>query len=363
MNGQLYNPYFIFWSRIINILIWPFYSCFNLFRKSYSLNDKNIKSILICQYHRIGDVFLIASVLRSIKKRYPQAHVILLCCRGAEKLSQDLDLAHEIIGVEVPWTNWHWSLIKWIKARSFARNFRKRDIDIAIDFKGDLRNSWFLWHVRSKMSLGYTDTGGSFFYTHPQQPPMGVHQTERALRLISHLGIDSVMFNENKLYFKDQGAIVFHAGGSDPRRAWPENRWVKLAETLSITHQIAIVKTPETATFIERIKERELKLEIFDGDLVQFKNWLINQKMLIGNDSMPGHLAAYIGIPVISIFGSQDPNLTCPIGKWITIIQPHEPCEHERNHWRFCQKCMETIDVELVSGEVTKLLARVQASE
>ena len=363
MNGQVYNPYFIFWSRIIDILIWPFYFICNLSRKSYLLNDENINSILICQYHRIGDVFIIAPVFRSLKKRYPQAHIILLCCQAAEKLSRDLKFADEVIGVEVPWTNWNWSLIKWIKARSFAQHFRKRDIDIAIDFKGDLRNSWFLWHVRSKMSLGYTDTGGSFFYTHPQLSPIGIHQTERSLKLISHLGCDSIMLDEDEVNFKDQGAIVFHAGGTDPRRAWPGNNWIELANILSKNHQIAIVKTPETAILIQRIKDKEYRVEIFNGDLVKFKNWLSNQKMLIGNDSMPGHLAGYLGIPVISIFGSQDPNLTCPIGKWITIIQPSESCEHKRNHWRFCQKCIETIDAERVSSEVTNLLSKAQAGE
>ena len=111
------------------------------------------------------------------------------------------------------------------------------------------------------------------------------------------------------------------------------------------------------------MKEREVRIKIFDGDLVKFKNWLRNQKMLIGNDSMPGHLAAYLGIPTISIFGSQDPKMTCPIGKRITIIKPDESCEHKRNHWRLCQKCMGTIDVERVSGAVIKLLSRVQAGE
>ena len=111
------------------------------------------------------------------------------------------------------------------------------------------------------------------------------------------------------------------------------------------------------------MKEREIRVKIFDGDLVNFKNWLRNQKMLIGNDSMPGLLAAYFGIPTISIFGSQDPNLPCPIGKWITIIQQNESCEHKRNHWRLCQKCMGTIDVEKISGAVIKLLSRAQAGE
>ena len=360
MNGQVYNPYFIFWSRIISTLIWPFYFFCNLYRKSYSLNDENINAILICQYHRIGDVLLIAPVLRSLKIRYPQAHLTLLCCQDAEILARDLELADEVIGIEIPWTNWDWSLFKWLKVRSIARNFRKQNIDIAIDFKGDLRNSWFLWHVQPKMSLGYTDTGGSFFYTHPKPFPAGVHQTERSLQLISHLGCDSKMMDEKKSIYHDQGFIVFHTGGTDPKRSWPEIKWVELAESLSRDHKIAIVKTPETGPVIRRMKERKLLVEIFEGDLVAFKHWLKNQKMLIGIDSMPGHLAAYLGIPVISIFGSQDPNLTCPLGKWTTIIHPDIPCHHQRDHWRLCAKCMASIDGEKVSSAVVDLISRVK---
>jgi ADP-heptose:LPS heptosyltransferase len=168
------------------------------------------------------------------------------------------------------------------------------------------------------------------------------------------------MMDEKKSIYHDQGFIVFHTGGTDPKRSWPEKKWVELAESLSRDHKIAIVKTPETGPVIRRMKERKLRVEIFEGDLIAFKQWLKNQKMLIGIDSMPGHLAAYLGIPVISIFGSQDHNLTCPLGKWTTIIHPDIPCYHQRDHWRLCAKCMASIDGEKVSSAVVDLISRVK---
>ena len=47
---------------------------------------------------------------------------------------------------------------------------------------------------------------------------------------------------------------------------------------------------------------------------MDFKIWLENQKMLICVDSMAGHLSAEIGVPSITIFGSQNPKLTAPEG-------------------------------------------------
>ena len=53
----------------------------------------------------------------------------------------------------------------------------------------------------------------------------------------------------------------------------------------------------------------------FKADRVKYLNklekiWLENQKMLICVDSMAGHLSAEIGVPSVTIFGSQNPKLT-----------------------------------------------------
>ena len=357
---QIYNPTHVFWSRILSRLISPLYLFCNLFRKSELLDSDKIKSIFVLQYHRIGDVILIAPILKSLKNKFPRAKITLLCCQQAVLLAENLHLADEVIGVTVPWTNWDWSIAKWIGARSFSRNFRERNIDIAIDFKGDLRDSWFLWNLKSKMSLGYTDTGGAFFYTHSNSSPTDAHQTLRAFNLIEKLGCKSIIMEENKMEYNATGTIVFHAGGTDPKRSWPEKHWLELAESLSRTHKVSVVKTNETRGLIQRMKEKGLTVEVFSGDLVEFKNWLMSQKLLIAIDSMPGHLAAYLKIPVISIFGAQSPDWTRPLGKYVSIVRPNDICNHVRDHWRLCSQCMASVQVEKVLSEVTKLISRVQ---
>ena len=94
----------------------------------------------------------------------------------------------EVIPITVPWTNWSWSIFDWYKTRSFAKSFSKKNIDLAFDFKGDFRNSWFLWNIYPKVSFGYNTTGGGYFFTNPQTMNQDLHQSERAEALVSNVG-------------------------------------------------------------------------------------------------------------------------------------------------------------------------------
>jgi ADP-heptose:LPS heptosyltransferase len=75
---------------------------------------------------------------------------------------------------------------------------------------------------------------------------------------------------------------------------------------------------------------------------------------------MSGHLAAYNGIPSISIFGSQDPELTCPTGSKSKIIKPKISCSHKKFHWRLCEKCMLSIKPIFVYKEAIKFISEIK---
>ena len=357
--SKVYSPTHLFWSRLISYIICPYYSFLKLFRVSYTLDTLDVKTILVAEYHRIGDVIMIAPALHYIKERFPNAHLILLCNEPTASLANHLNLADEVIPVTVPWTHWNWSLSKWIKIRSFARKLGIRGIDLVFDFKGDLRNSWFVWNLRAKISVGYSTTGGSFFFTHPQTMDQSKHQSWRAIELITKVGC-SQKFTEPKLVFNKNGVIVLHVGATDPRRTWPEKHWLDLIRLLSEEHKISVIKTPESEQLIKQIKDNDLRTDFFAGNLVEFKDWLKDQKCLIAPDSMAGHLAAYIGIPVISIFGSQNSDLTCPISKEGIVITPSIPCDHIRDHWRLCSQCMGSIHPKIVSTALLNLLSRLE---
>ncbi len=360
MANQVYNTKILFWSRLISTFFYPYYTFFNFFRKKYILEDIEVKKILVTEYHRIGDVLMIAKTLKSIKSSFPRSRLILLCNNPVQHLAEHLALADEVYPIKVPWTDWSWSIIKWIRIWVFARQIAKKKIDLAFDFKGDLRNSWFLWHTKPKISFGYDATGGGYFFTNAQEMNQELHQTMRANNLVIKAGCKILMDNQPDLELNDKGSIVFHNGVTDPRRSWPIDYWVKLAKSLSVKYNITIVKTPESIALIKQLKDSEIKVDYFEGDLIEFKLWLKKQQCIIAPDSMAGHLAAYIGIPTISLFGAQNPKLTSPLNKISVLVTPDSKCVHVSDHWRLCKDCMNSISPEKVTKTVFRLLSRLK---
>lgn len=346
MKHRVYSKTTVFISQIFSLLVCPFFIVLNFFRRSYNIDDIEVKTILVTEYHRIGDILIIEPILKSIKKRYPRAHLILICNQNVKELASHLKLADEVIALNVPWTNWSWSIIKWWRTRNFAKGLVRKKIDLAFDFKGDIRNGWFLWLTHSKISFGYNTTGGDYFFTKPIKMNQDLHQRNRAFDLISRVGCVLTEGGDKKTVSNNEGAIVIHPGSTDPRRLWPLKHWVDLIKLLSNTEKIIVVDVNESEKLIEEIKG--LNVETFKGTLVEFKSWLKNQRCLVSPDSMAGHLAAYLNIPVITLFGSQAPELTSPITKSGLVIKPDNPCVHMRKHWRLCGKCMAAINPSTV---------------
>lgn len=345
---MVYKSSYIFWAKTFSTIIAPYFKILNLFRKKYDPKLIKIKTILVTEYHRIGDVIIIAPILKSIKSNFPNAKIILICSDSAKEIAEYLKLADKVIGVSVPWTNWRWSFLEWYKIRNFAKSFRLLGIDLAIDFKGDIRNSWLLWNIHSKVSFGYNTTGGGYFYTNPLVMNQSIHQYNRASKLIEEFGCRFSSDNESRYHSNKDGCIVLHPGASDFARSWPASHWMELARLLSKKFKVSIVITNDSFGFFQKFKTEEIELQYFEGSLVSFCNYINNQKFLIALDSMAGHLASYFGIPVISLYGSQNPSLTKPKNKYGKIIKPKTICNHDRNHWRLCKLCIESISPKTV---------------
>ena len=359
MKNKVYSNTYLILSHLISFFISPYYNIINLFRKKYKIEKIKIKKILVLEYHRIGDIIIILPILRSIKKNYPNSQLILVCCKESYDLIKHFNIVDKLISIEIPWTNWSFSINKWIKTFFLIKKLKNLKIDLAFDFKGDLRNNWFLWKIKSKISIGYHATGGSFFLTNSFKFNHNKHQKNRAEELISKIGCFPLK-NKRKIKLNEQGLIVIHPGSSDVRRSWLGVKWINLINLLTKNFKVAIVKTSESIEVIHKIKQEVNNIEIFENDIVGFKIWLEKQSVLIGVDSMAGHLAAEIGIPTVTIFGSQEPSLTSPNGKLSLIAKPKEECKHYRDHWRLCSYCINEVSEEYVFDLIKSLMTQIK---
>ena len=192
MTQGVYSSKVLIISNIISLLIFPFYKALNTFRKKYDLKKIAINKILILEYHRIGDVIMILDVLRSLKVKYPNSKITLVCNLEAFQLIKSFNIADNLIPISIPWTDWDFTFTKILKVLSLIKRLKKQNFDLAFSFKGDVRDNWLLWKVASKISIGYHVTGGGFFLSHPQVFDNSLHQKERAKYLLKKIGCNKL---------------------------------------------------------------------------------------------------------------------------------------------------------------------------
>ena len=51
---MVYRTSYVFWAKILSVIIAPYFKIFNFFKKKYNLDEIKVKTILVTEYHRIG---------------------------------------------------------------------------------------------------------------------------------------------------------------------------------------------------------------------------------------------------------------------------------------------------------------------
>jgi ADP-heptose:LPS heptosyltransferase len=86
--------------------------------------------------------------------------------------------------------------------------------------------------------------------------------------------------------------------------------------------------------------------------------------LLLSNDTGTMHLAAILGVPVVAVFASTEPQLTGPLGRGHVVIQHRVPCGP--CFLRECPldfECMKRVSVAEVAAAVADLLEKKAQSK
>lgn len=105
--------------------------------------------------------------------------------------------------------------------------------------------------------------------------------------------------------------VIAHPGSSSPSKSWSLERFIQWAQLLKKANiEVGFIYGP-----IER--ERGIVLpsnlpHFSPPDLRTLATILAQTQLFVGNDSGPGHIAAAVGTPTLSLFGSTNPTLWAP---------------------------------------------------
>ncbi|HHP7233017.1 MAG TPA: glycosyltransferase family 9 protein [Desulfobacterales bacterium] len=145
--------------------------------------------------------------------------------------------------------------------------------------------------------------------------------------------------------------IILAPGAGSPKKRWPLSHFLSLADSLSRRNYRPEILLGPAETDIEPFLSQSgggRPPQIRPKTLLALVECLSDAGGFIGNDSAAGHLAAFIGLPTVAIFGPSDPLRWKPWGPCVRVVQSKfdcSPCfDDRRSACEFPGSCMERIE-------------------
>ena len=157
--------------------------------------------------------------------------------------------------------------------------------------------------------------------------------------------------------------FVMHPGAGSVRKRWGLNNFLKLAEALknkSGDHVVFLIGPAERdllASLTQTAASKGIQVHQVDN-LTKIADFIKGSQCFIGNDSGLSHLAGFLGIPTVTVFGPSSTQRWSPLGRAIKTVRGASDClpcfEREKEN---CENptCLQRVSVEMVFKAVGKL--------
>lgn len=290
-----------------------------------------IKSILLIRLDHLGDVLLTTPAIRSLKKKFPQARITMVIKEWSFEAIKNNPRIENIIVF-----NPFWTIASKEGKRPegiggiyhLTRLLRKERFDLAIDFKGDVRNILIAYLSGARRRVSYGIRGGGFLLTDDIPYESEVHEIDKNLRILNRLGINSED-DEMELYLTDEDmarveqifeqkgidlnrqTIALHYGGASQFKRWDVEKFIILAERIVENNSANVLffgGPYERETFQLAESPEEGIFLMPDLTVCQMAAAFKRCGLLVCNDSGPMHVGFAVGTPTVAIFGPTFPN-------------------------------------------------------
>lgn len=341
------------------------------------MRENKVEKILITRLSAIGDVIHALPAAYSLRQKYPNAQIDWLVETKAYplvKLNPYLDNV-----ILLPRKEWREMLnsdvVGAVKSFfAFFKRMKKKEYDINLDLHGLFKSALSSFLIKPGLRIGPADGRelSTFFYQAKIDiPTKTMHKVERNLHLAAALGaaVDEINYGLKMTpIIKSQVSRLFESENIDqnkkmivinPFTTWESKNWFleryfKLANDLIKAGYYVIftgARSDQAAIAdFEAVEKNNCSNLAGKTSLEDLAEVYKRSDLYIGGDTGPTHLAAAVGLPVISLMGPTDPETHGPYGEGHTVIQDNS-LECIRCWDRHCSRnmqCMKSISVEQV---------------
>jgi len=277
--------------------------------------------LIVLELWGIGDLMIATPFLQAAAEKYD---VTLLAKPYAVDLQPRFWPNVKVVPFIAPWTAfkhkynfivWPWREIfplwKQLRAEKFAIGLSARWYR-SVRSAGDPRDHLLLWLIRAKARLGFPAPADRFLLTKILQPPdPRMHRYENWRVMAQALGFELPPRERLRQPERRNNVILIHTGASQPARVWPMERFRNIAQRLRAKgFRVQIACDSDQEKWWRTGGEQNAVVPRTIGELIAL---LENCGVFIGNDSGPGHLAAFCGVPTFTVFGPSLPEWFAPL--------------------------------------------------
>jgi len=331
-------------------------------------------SILIILMGSLGDVARGLGLVSHIKAHLPESRITWL----VEPKCADLVGLHPQID----------NVIEFKRKRSVAamwdlfQKLQKEDFDITLDLQRHLKSGFFSMLSRGKRRIGFHRKNAkelnwlfnneSIPYCDENLPKLGHY-----LKFTEHLGLPEPnrldfgleTLDVNKLVPPAVAAIqnsfiAVVMGSSWESKDWNFEGYGNLVQHIikNQNRHVVLLGGSDQWTVAEKHMEKANSPNIINltgNSLIEMTAVLKAAAAAVGPDSGPGHLAAAVGTPYVTLFGPTPANRHVPYGCEHLTVQSDLDCApcYQKQCPEGNNRCMENIDIGDVAQKISHALA------
>ncbi|MFB3895973.1 MAG: glycosyltransferase family 9 protein [bacterium] len=344
----------------------------------------NLKKILIVRSAYIGDVVMTLPVLNPIRAAFPNAEISFLTSNSAAPILANHPAVDKIIPYDAFWFYSQPKQVAYQKYQEVKRRLRQEQFELIIDFRGDLRDIYYLvYQSRAKYRISYGSGGGAYWLTQVVPLREIKHRVQFHLDILRELNIP-VADDTPKIYLTEEEKqqatakleslginpgrdmiIGIHPGARMPLKRWDPKKYSELIYRIAKSNlgKIILFTSLESTVSDKGFQTKEYENPpglMNDLTLRELAAVLSYCKVLVCNDSAPMHIAAAVGTKCIAIFGPSKSNETGPYGAGHRVIEnPYScrsTCDEATCNYTIYNDCLKTITVETVYQSLEKIV-------
>jgi len=349
-------------QKLLNIAAYPIFYLVRMFSR---LGSNDGTSVVIISLHRLGDTVFTIPAVKEIIKHYTN-NIYMICNDNSVPIYNEMfsNLSYVTMGED----NFRLGgRVAKGKARKLIKSLKPHTI---IDLTRIGKSAFLIFTSQAREIIGSNREHYRGIYTHftpirktPHLMDVHLDAVKAKFNIENETGIKIFHSNHDR-----NGKILIHPFGGWAAKEWELEKFILLAEKLSLEYSIEIIAPINSIGNKEKQEIEKSKISINETSSI---NELIEQtrdcSVFIGNDSGPLYIANMLGKPTFTIYGPTNPDYSIPFGDNHTFVNKTIDCSPEKNK-QYCHtvaglvgcpafKCMETLKLDEVYN---KLLPFVQ---